>query len=247
MHLWIGGIYKGDRMKKWLGKILILLFIVAIVVGYQWFGLGEFLSFEYLKAQQESLQNQYLANKSLFIAIYLAIYIISTAVSIPGATILTLAGGAIFGLWFGLLLVSFASTIGATLAFLGARFLLRDWVRAKFGDKLKSIDEGVEKEGAFYLFTLRLVPVVPFFFINLSMGLTKMNVIRYFIVSQIGMLPGTVVYVNAGTQLAQLESASGIFSPQILGSFALIGIFPLVAKKFIEFLKARKNEPNAKA
>ena len=142
----------------------------------------------------------------------------------------TLLGAALFGFWTSLLLVSFASTIGATLAFLSSRFLLRDWVQSKFGDKLKAINQGVERDGAFYLFSLRLIPVFPFFLINLLMGLTPISTIRFYLISQLGMLPGTAVYLNAGTQLAQIDSLSGIVSPSVLASFALLGLFPVVTK-----------------
>jgi dihydrolipoamide dehydrogenase len=163
-----------------------------------------------------------------------------TALSLPGAAVMTLAGGGLLGFWTALVTVSFASTIGATLAFLASRFLFRDWVQGKFGDKLKSINEGVEREGSFYLFTLRLVPLFPFFVINLVMGLTPMRAGAYYLVSQIGMLPGTAVFVNAGTQLGQIESAAGILSPGILISFVLLGIFPLIAKRIIDIVKNRK-------
>jgi len=173
--------------------------------------------------------------------VFALVYIISTALSLPGATILTLAGGAIFGLGLGIVLVSFSSTIGATLAFLTSRFLLRDFVQGKFKDKLTSINQGIEKEGAFYLFTLRLVPVFPFFLINLVMGLTPIRPFIYFFISQLGMLPGTIVYVNAGTQLAQIDSLRGILSPDLVLSFALIGVLPLFSKWTISIVKSRKH------
>jgi pyruvate/2-oxoglutarate dehydrogenase complex dihydrolipoamide dehydrogenase (E3) component/uncharacterized membrane protein YdjX (TVP38/TMEM64 family) len=173
-------------------------------------------------------------------AVYFLVYVLATALSIPGAVVVTLAGGAIFGLWQGLLIVSFASTLGATLAFLASRFLLRDWVEARFGQRLADINTGVNREGGFYLFTLRLIPVVPFFLINLLMGLTRMKVWTYYWVSQIGMLAGSAVYVNAGTQLAQLESLQGILSPALLGSFVLLGIFPLIARRIVAAVQKRK-------
>jgi uncharacterized membrane protein YdjX (TVP38/TMEM64 family) len=156
------------------------------------------------------------------------------ALSLPGAALLTLAGGAVFGLLWGVVIVSFASSIGATLAFLISRFLLRDWVQQRFGQRLQAIDEGVKREGAFYLFTLRLVPVFPFFLVNLLSGLTGMKARTFYWVSQLGMLAGTVVYVNAGTQLAKIDSLSGILSPGLLGSFALLGVFPLLARKIVD-------------
>jgi uncharacterized membrane protein YdjX (TVP38/TMEM64 family) len=170
----------------------------------------------------------------------MAIYILVTALSLPGAAVMTLAGGALFGLLTGSLVVSFASTIGATLACFASRFLLRDWVQARFGEKLKAVNEGIEKEGAFYLFTLRLIPIFPFFVINLVMGLTKMPLMKYYWVSQIGMLPATVVYVNAGRELSKIESLSGILSPRLLISFALLGLFPLVAKRLIVAYRSRR-------
>jgi len=166
--------------------------------------------------------------------------VLVTALSLPGATVMTLAGGALFGFWPALLVVSFASTIGATLAMLVARFLLRDWVQGKFGDKLRAINAGIEKEGAFYLFSLRLVPIFPFFLINLAMGLTPLRAVLFYAVSQIGMLPGTAVYINAGTQLGQLESAGGILSPALLLSFTLLGLFPLIARKLLVIIKERQ-------
>jgi len=168
-------------------------------------------------------------------AAFFGVYVLVTALSLPGAAIMTLVAGALFGLLWGVVIVSFASTIGATAAFLVSRFLLRDWVQGKFGDKLKTINEGVEREGAFYLFALRLVPAFPFFLINLVMGLTKMPARTYFWVSQLGMFAGTVVYVYAGTQLGQFKISAGL-----IGAFVLLGIFPLVAKKTLDALKARK-------
>lgn len=227
--------------KKWAGRIGLIALICTIIVAYKWFGLGQYLSLESLRTHQASIRNYYLENPGLVAGIFALVYIVSTALSLPGATILTLAGGAIFGLGVGIVLVSFASTIGATLAFLASRFLLRDFVQNKFKDKLSSINQGVEKEGAFYLFTLRLVPIFPFFLINLVMGLTPIRTITYFFVSQLGMLPGTAVYVNAGTQLAQLDSLKGILSPGLLLSFALIGILPLISKWTIGAIKSQKH------
>ncbi|MGB5838550.1 MAG: FAD-dependent oxidoreductase [Albidovulum sp.] len=173
-------------------------------------------------------------------ALFFAAYVTVTALSLPLAAWMTLAAGALFGFWTGLLLVSFASSIGATLAFLTARYLLRDWVHEKFGDRLKTIDDGIEQDGAFYLFTLRLIPVVPFFAVNLLMGLTPIRALTFYIVSQIGMLAGTAVFVNAGTQLAQLESVSGILSAPLILSFALLGIFPWIARSILSLIKRRK-------
>jgi len=227
-------------MNKLLSRITIISVILILGIIFFAFDLGQYLTLEQLKLHQQSFTEYYHAHTGVTIAIYMAVYILVTSLSLPGATVMTLAGGALFGTWTGLLLVSFASTIGATLAFLVSRFLLKDYVQNRFGDKLVAINEGVKKEGAFYLFTLRLIPLFPFFVINLVMGLTPIRAGIYYIVSQIGMLPGTFVYVNAGTQLAKIESLKGILSPGLLISFALLGLFPLIAKKSIAFVKARK-------
>jgi pyruvate/2-oxoglutarate dehydrogenase complex dihydrolipoamide dehydrogenase (E3) component/uncharacterized membrane protein YdjX (TVP38/TMEM64 family) len=218
-----------------------LLLLLALAIGaFVALDLGRYLSFEQLKASQTSFAQLHAEQPFTVAAVYFLVYVLATALSIPGAVVITLAGGAIFGLWQGLLIVSFASTVGATLAFLASRFLLRDWVEARFGQRLADINAGVNREGGFYLFTLRLIPVVPFFLINLLMGLTRMKVWTYYWVSQIGMLAGTAVYVNAGTQLAQLDSLQGILSPALLGSFVLLGIFPLIARRIVAAVQKRK-------
>jgi pyruvate/2-oxoglutarate dehydrogenase complex dihydrolipoamide dehydrogenase (E3) component/uncharacterized membrane protein YdjX (TVP38/TMEM64 family) len=223
-----------------LRQILLLLLLALAIGAFVALDLGRYLSFEQLKSSQASFAYLHAEQPLTVAAVYFLIYVLATALSIPGAVIITLAGGAIFGLWQGLLIVSFASTVGATLAFLASRFLLRDWVEARFGQRLADINTGVSREGGFYLFTLRLIPVVPFFLINLLMGLTRMKVWTYYWVSQIGMLAGTAVYVNAGTQLAQLESLQGILSPALLGSFVLLGIFPLIARRIVAAVQKRK-------
>lgn len=227
-------------MKNHRYKMIFVLVIVVLIISFFIFDLGRFLTLDYLKGQQATFDLYYQNNRFTTLLLYFSIYILVTALSLPGATVMTLAGGTLFGFWTAFVVVSFASTIGATLAFLVSRFLLRDWVQRKFGDKLQAINRGVEKEGAFYLFSLRLVPIFPFFVINLVMGLTPLKTLLYYAVSQIGMLPGTAVYVNAGTQLGQLESASGILSPGLLFSFALLGIFPLIAKRLLGVFQARK-------
>ena len=227
-------------MKGKSSKIIVILVIAAIVAVFFAFDLQQYFTFEYLKSRQLAFEAYYNDHKLFAIAIYMAVYIAVTALSLPGATVMTLAGGAMFGIWLGVLLISFASSIGATLAFLVSRFLLRDYVQDKFGDKLEAVNEGVRKDGAFYLFTLRLVPLFPFFVINLVVGLTPIRTAIYYIVSQVGMLPGTFVYVNAGTQLAKIESAQGILSPGLILSFVLLGIFPLIAKRIVAFIQARK-------
>ncbi|WP_432745204.1 FAD-dependent oxidoreductase [Methylobacter sp. G7] len=221
-------------------RIALLAFIAALIAAFFIFDLQSYLTLETLKAQQASIETYRSNHPSMAVAIYALIYIAVTGLSLPGAAILTLAGGAVFGLLWGTVIVSFASTIGATLAFLAARFLFRDGVKSRFGDRLKAIDAGVAKEGALYLFTLRLVPVFPFFVINLVMGLTNLKTQTFYWVSQVGMLAGTLVYVNAGTQLGHLESLSGILSPGLIGSFVLLGIFPLLANKIVEAIKANK-------
>jgi pyruvate/2-oxoglutarate dehydrogenase complex dihydrolipoamide dehydrogenase (E3) component/uncharacterized membrane protein YdjX (TVP38/TMEM64 family) len=221
-------------------KLWLVLALVALIAGFVVLDLGRYFSLAYLKASQEQFASLYESRPALVMGAYFAVYVAATALSLPGATILTLAAGAIFGLLVGTVIVSFASSIGATLAFLAARFVLRDSVQARLGARLAEIDKGVQKEGAFYLFTLRLVPLVPFFVINLLMGLTKMKTRTFYWVSQLGMLAGTVVYVNAGTQLAQIDSLQGILSPALIGSFVLLGVFPLVAKWVLDRVKARR-------
>ncbi|QFT09377.1 TVP38/TMEM64 family protein [Vibrio sp. THAF190c] len=211
--------------KKMILGIILVATIVLLAVNF-----GQYLTLENAKAQQALLNDYIESNFVVAAATYFILYIMITSFSIPGAAVVTLLGAALFGFWTSLLLVSFASTIGATLAFLSSRFLLRDWVQGKFGDKLSTINQGVEKDGAFYLFSLRLIPVFPFFLINLLMGLTPISVGRYYLTSQLGMLPGTAVYLNAGTQLAEIDSLSGIVSPSVLLSFALLGVFPIAAK-----------------
>ena len=227
-------------------KLLIFSVLAILVILFFVFGLNQYLTLDYFNQQKAGIAEYYLNNPFQTALIYFAIYVLVTGLSLPGAAILTLAAGAIFGLWWGVLIVSFASTIGATIAFLVSRFLLQDWVQGTFAKHIKPINAGIEKEGALYLFTLRLVPVFPFFVINLVMGLTKIKTLTFFVVSQVGMLAGTFVYVNAGTQLGQLESLSGILSPGLLFSFALLGIFPLLAKRIVALFKARavlKNYP----
>jgi len=215
---------------------LYLLIIIAILIGaFFYFDLQQLLTLDNLKSQRETILSYRNDHAVLATAIYALFYIAVTGLSLPGATILTLAGGAVFGLLWGTLIVSFASSIGATLAFLAARFLFRDAVNANFGHQLKEINTGMERDGAFYLFTLRLVPLIPFFVINLVMGLTVLKTRTFYWVSQAGMLAGTLVYINAGTQLAKIESLSGILSPALVGSFALLGVFPILAKKIVEY------------
>ncbi len=221
-------------------RLILLVALLAAVTAFIVLDLGRYLGLDYMKTQQAALE-QWRAGQPLLAALlFFLIYVAVTGLSLPGAAVMTLAAGAIFGLLWGTVLASFASSIGATLAFLASRFLLRDWVQSRFGQRLRAINEGVGKEGGFYLFTLRLVPVFPFFMINLLMGLTPMRSATFYWVSQVGMLAGTLVYVNAGTQLAGIENLRGILSPGLIASFALLGIFPLIAKKIVGGIKARK-------
>ena len=219
----------------------LVLLLLALLLGVAMaLDVGQLLRFEQLKAQQAALATWQTQQPFTVAALYFALYVLATALSVPGATVITLAGGAVFGLGWGLLLVSFASSLGATLAFLASRFVLRDWVQARWGHRLTAIHAGVDKEGAYFLLTLRLMPVVPFFLINLLVGLTRMRTRTFYGVSQLGMLPGTAVIVNAGTQLAQLESAQGLFSPLLLGSLLLLAAFPWLAKRGVAAIRQRQ-------
>ncbi len=224
-------------------RIAIITVIVAVIVIFKVLGLEHYFTLSYIKASQEKFAALYSDHRLMVIAAYMVIYILVTSLSLPGAAIMTLAGGALFGLLIGTVVVSFASAAGATLACFISRFVLRDWVQNKFGDKLKTVNEGIETEGAFYLFSLRLIPIFPFWLINLVMGLTKMPLGTYYWVSQVGMLPGTIVYVNAGKELAQISSLSGILSPGLILSFVILGLFPIAAKKLLSFYKSRRQAP----
>ena len=230
-----------------LKKILILVIIVGLILAVKVFHLDQYLTLSYLKGSLDSLKSLYENHMLMVITGYFLIYVLTTSLSLPGASPLGIAGGALFGFWTATIVVSFASTIGATLACLVSRFLLRDWIQNKFGDRVKKVNEGIEKEGAFYLFTLRLIPVFPFWLINLTMGLTTMSLFKFYCVSQIGMLPGTMVFVNAGKELAKIESLKGILSPGLIVSFALIGIFPIAVKKLIALYRSRKGKNSANA
>lgn len=221
-------------------KLILVVVFAAVLAAYFTFDLGRFLTLSYVQSQLSAIQTYADQNFLSAAAIYFLAYVAITALSIPGAAVATLVGGAIFGLGWGTLIVSFASTIGATLAFLTSRLLLRDWVQSRFGSSLKAINAGVENDGAFYLFSLRMVPAFPFFLVNLLMGLTPIKVVTYFFVSQIGMLLGTAVYVNAGSELGQIESLSGLVSLPIVLSFALLGILPWITKGILGFVRRQK-------
>ncbi len=221
-------------------KLAILAALAAIIAAYFVLDLGQYLTLAGIKAGVAEWEAFYAAHPAAVIAGFFAVYVAVTAASLPGAALMTLAAGALFGVMTGTIIVSFASTRGATLAFLSSRYVLRDSIEARFGERLKAINAGVERDGAFYLFTLRMIPAFPFFVVNLVMGLTRIRTSTYMWVSQAGMLLGTVVYVNAGTQLARIESLSGIASPGVLGSFVLLGIAPWLARLVIGALQRRK-------
>ncbi|MCD4715500.1 MAG: TVP38/TMEM64 family protein [Desulfobacterales bacterium] len=221
-------------------RFAIIAGVIVLIVVFKILELDRFLSLSYLKSSQESFAGLYSRHRVMVIGAYMLIYVLVTALSLPGAAVLTLAGGALFGLLVGTVVISFASTIGATLACLFSRFLLRDWVQKRFGDKLKTINLGIENEGAFYLFTMRLIPAFPFFVINLLMGLTRMRLFTFYWVSQVGMLAGTIVYVNAGKELAKIDSLSGILSPGLIISFVILGLFPITGRKLMGWYRAKK-------
>ena len=221
-------------------RLALAVAIVLVVAAFFAAGGQRYLSFDTIKAQQASILGYYASHPWQTALGFFFVYVAVTGLSLPGAALMTLVAGAIFGLLWGTVIVSFASTIGATFAFLASRFLLRDWVQRRFGYALRAVNEGVAREGAFYLFTLRLIPAVPFFLINLALGLTPIRTATFYWVSQLGMLAGTIVYVNAGTQLAAIESPAGILSPALLGAFVLLGLFPLLAKKALDALKVRR-------
>lgn len=230
-------------------KVLLLIALALGIGAFFFFDLGRFLSLNYLKQSQASFAELYASEPLKVAGAYFLIYVATTALSLPGAAIITLAGGAIFGLFWGTVIVSFASSIGATLAFLVSRFVLGSTVEDKFGKRLAEINRGVEKDGAFYLFTLRLIPLIPFFVINLVMGLTPLRAATYWWVSQVGMLPGTMVYVYAGSSVPDLsalaeDGAAAVFSPgqllQLAVAFALLGLFPLAAKYVLRWLNVSR-------
>ena len=222
------------------GKKIAIAAALLVAIGAGWYFTRDYLSFAAIKEGQAQLQEYYAANQALMLAAYFCVYVIAIALSLPGAALMTLAAGALFGFVVGSILVSFASTIGATLAFLVVRYLVGDAVQKRYADQLEKFNTKFDQEGAFYLFALRLIPVVPFFLINILMALTRIRATTFYWVSQLGMLAGTLVYVNAGTQLAKIDSAAGILSPALLASFALLGLVPLVAKKIVSVMRARR-------
>lgn len=221
-------------------RLFFILSVAALALLFYFFDLGSYFSLAYVKERQEEFSILYADNTAVTIFIFFLVYVAVAAASLPGAAILTLAAGALFGLSVGTLVVSFASSVGATIAFLISRFVIGDAIQAKFSDRLKAINLGIEKEGVFYLFALRLVPLFPFFLVNLMMGLTKMPVLKFYVVSQAGMLLGTAAFVNAGTELAEVTSLSGLLSFNLIASFAALGIVPIVAKKFVDRIREQK-------
>ena len=224
-------------------KITLVVVVVALIVAFVFFDLKALFTLENLKGYLSAIEDFQRENRLLVLGAFFLVYVLAMALSLPIATVLTLGAGALFGFWLGVALVSFASTIGATLAFAAARYLFRDAVRGRFAKQLAAIDRGVAKDGAFYLFAMRLVVAIPPSVINVAMGVTPMRVWTFYWVSQLGMLAATCVYVNAGLQLAQLESVAGILSPMFIGSFLLLGLFPLLAKKALDGYRARR-QPN---
>ena len=221
-------------------KTVLLLVVAVLVAAFFVFDLNQLLTLDGLKTSMDRFEALRVQSPVRVALVFFVIYVVVTALSLPGATLMSLAAGALFGLAGGTLLVSFASSIGATLAFLASRFLFRDVIQSRFGQRLKAINVGMAQDGSMYLFTLRLVPLFPFFLVNLLMGLTPIRTFSYYWISQLGMLAGTLVYINAGTELAKVSSLSGVVSPGVVFSFVLLGVFPVVAKKFINFLQARR-------
>jgi uncharacterized membrane protein YdjX (TVP38/TMEM64 family) len=232
---------KRNNIKKWI----ILAIVAGFIAAARVFHLDQYLTLTFLKGSLDHIRELYGDNRAAVLGAYFIIYVLTAALSLPGAVPLGILGGALFGFWTATLVVSFASTIGATLACFVSRFLLRDWIQNRFGDTIARVNEGIEKEGTFYLFTLRLIPVFPFWMINLIMGITKMSLLKFYWVSQAGMLPGTMVFVNAGKELAKIDSLKGIFSPGLIISFALIGILPVAVKKSVDFYRSRSKQTRA--
>jgi uncharacterized membrane protein YdjX (TVP38/TMEM64 family) len=221
-------------------KLFLLGLIATLSTLFFTLDLGQYLNLDYLRSQRAGISAYYEQHQLTTVLVYALVYISVTALSLPGAAIMTLAGGAVLGLAVGTITISFASSIGATLAFLVARYLLHDIIQQRYGERLAVINRGMEADGPFYLFTLRLIPVFPFFIINLLMGITPIRTWQYYLISQVGMLPVTIVYVNAGRQLGQIESPGDILSPGLLLSFTLLGLFPLLAKKLVELFRQRQ-------
>jgi uncharacterized membrane protein YdjX (TVP38/TMEM64 family) len=231
---------------KNLKKFILLVVIIGFVAAARVFHFEQYLTISFLKGSLDRFKAAYGDNPAAVLGVYSFAYVLTAALSLPGAAPLGMLGGALFGFWTATLVVSFASTIGATLACFVSRFLLRDWIQNRYGDKIARVNEGIEKEGTFYLFSLRLIPVFPFWMINLVMGLTKMPLLRFYWVSQVAMLPGTMVFVNAGKELGKIDSMKGIFSPGLIISFVLIGLLPVGVKKAFDYYRSRLSKRRVK-
>lgn len=227
--------------KKTVSRFLITLFLVVIVIAAWRWHITDYLNLEFVRAQQSVIKSYYSEHPFITVGLFFAAYVAVAAMSLPGAVVMTLLGGALLGFWQGLIAVSFASTIGATLAFLLARFLFKDWIQGRYQKQLATLNEGFRKEGAFYLFALRLIPVFPFFLVNILTSVMPIKARHFYGASQLGMLPGTAVYVYAGTELGKIKSLSDIASPSLLVAFVVLGLFPLIAKKIVAVLRGRRN------
>lgn len=226
--------------KKTVIRFVISLFVVAVVIAAWRWHIADYLNLDFIRAQQTTIKSYYSEHPFLTVGLFFAAYVAVAALSLPGAAVMTLLGGALLGFWQGLIAVSFASTIGATLAFLLARFLLKDWIQERYQKQLATLNEGFRNEGAFYLFALRLIPVFPFFLVNILTGVVPLKTRHFYGASQLGMLPGTAVYVYAGTELSKIQSLSDIASPSLLAAFIVLGVFPLIAKKIVAALRRRR-------
>jgi uncharacterized membrane protein YdjX (TVP38/TMEM64 family) len=223
-------------------RLAVVSVIAALGIAYVALDLGRYLSLDQLKASRDGLLELYRSSPALVVGAYFIIYVLAAAMALPAAAVLTLAGGALFGLWTGTVVVSFASTIGATAAFIVARYLLRDWVQGRFGARLDRINRGIEAEGAYYLFTLRMIPVFPFFVVNAVVALTPMRLGTYYWVTQLGMLPATVIYVYAGRELGRIDTPGDLLSPGLLAALVLLGVFPLAARRALAWHRSRRDK-----
>ena len=228
-------------MNRSLIKIVIVMIVACVFITLWYFNLGRYLTLDAIRAQQETLKINQAEHALTVLGAFFFLYTAVAALSLPGAAVMTLLGGALLGFWQGLIAVSFASTIGATLAFLLARFLFKDWIQGRYQKQLATLNEGFKNEGAFYLFALRLIPVFPFFLVNILTGVMPIKTRHFYGASQLGMLPGTAVYVYAGTELGKIQSLSDIASPSLLAAFVALGLFPLIAKKIVAALRNRRN------
>ncbi|MEO8808756.1 MAG: TVP38/TMEM64 family protein [Rhodanobacter sp.] len=238
---------KPDFFKRNRWRLLLVVVIAAVIGAFYALGFEHYLSLDYLRKSESSLQQMYRVRPFLWAFAYFGIYVAITGLSLPLASVITLLAGPVFGLLWGSVIVTLAAAIGATLAFLVARFVLRDWVQSHFEKQLAKINHGVERDGIYYLFLLRLIPAFPFFVINLAMGLTPMRIRTYFLVSLVGMIPGNILYVNAGVQLGKLHSLSGLLSPGLIASFVALGVFPLIVKKGVDFWRKRHGKGDSHA